>query len=63
MHAKYCCKKSCCDCDTSCPLDRELACSPDCDYLSPDGKDCYSPEGPCDFFLEVKGGDDDGTLS
>lgn len=51
MH-KLWCGKQCEDCTTSCALDRSIACSPDCIYLSEDGESCNNPDGACDFFKD-----------
>lgn len=36
MHELWC-GKPCCDCETSCEIDEEIPCSPDCDALNEDG--------------------------
>jgi len=34
MSIKKSCSKKCCDCSTSCRLDEEIPCSPDCENLT-----------------------------
>ena len=36
MHELWC-GKPCCDCETSCEIDEEIPCSPDCEALNEDG--------------------------
>ena len=47
MHKEWC-GKSCADCEAPCCLDEQIACSPDCEFLGPDGEHEHPECQNCD---------------
>ena len=53
MHKEWCGKK-CENCRTSCSLDEELYCSPDCEFLSEDGEMNFQTCHDCDAWKALR---------
>lgn len=53
MHKEWCGKK-CENCRTSCSLDEELYCSPDCEFLGEDGEMNFQTCHDCDAWKALR---------